>query len=66
MYNKRESERGANMKPYHHVLIIAMLVFLIILLYGDGFGAIPFLLSALYLISICVKELRHFKKSKRL
>lgn len=54
------------MKPYHHVLIIASLVFLIILLYGDGFGAIPFFLAALYLISICVKELRHFKKSKRL
>ncbi len=54
------------MKPYHHVLIIASLVFLIILLYGDGFGAIPFFLAALYLISICLKELRHFKKSKRL
>ncbi|MBE1555731.1 hypothetical protein [Sporosarcina limicola] len=53
------------MKLYHHLLIIAVIVTLIIFLYNDGFGAIPFLLAGIYLGFICVKEYRNFKKSKR-
>jgi hypothetical protein len=53
-------------KVYIHILIIAILATLTIVLYDKGLGAIPFLLSGVYLGFICVKELQHFKKSKRL
>ena len=37
--------RGAGVKLYIHILIIAILATLIFLLYDKGLGAIPFLLS---------------------
>ncbi len=58
--------RGAGVKLYIHILIIAILATLIFLLYDKGLGAIPFLLSGAYLVFICVKELRHSKKNKRM
>ncbi|WP_342513259.1 hypothetical protein MKY34_00275 [Sporosarcina sp. FSL K6-1522] len=54
------------MKRSYHIVIIAILVILVFLLYGDGFGAIPFLLAAIYFGIIGIKELRHLNKSKRL
>lgn len=58
--------RGAGMKRYHDVMIIVILVTLIFFLYDKGLGAIPLLLTGVYLGFICVKEIRYFKKSKRL
>ncbi|WP_160117545.1 hypothetical protein [Filibacter tadaridae] len=54
------------MKLHQHIFIIVVLVILTILLYDKGFGAVPFLLAALYLGFISMKELKHFKKSKRM
>ena len=54
------------MKLYHHFLIVTVLVILTILLYDEGFGAIPFLLAAIYLGYICMKEIMYYKKSKRM
>ncbi|CAM3136069.1 hypothetical protein FITA111629_05630 [Filibacter tadaridae] len=61
-----QSERGVAMKLHQHIFIIVVLVILTILLYDKGFGAVPFLLAALYLGFISMKELKHFKKSKRM
>ncbi|MCG7343882.1 hypothetical protein MHZ92_07045 [Sporosarcina sp. ACRSL] len=53
------------MKLYHHMLIIIVIIILIISLYGAGYGAIPFLLAALYLGYVSVKEFQRLKKSRR-
>ena len=53
------------MKLYHHVLIIIVIIILLFSLYGVGYGAVPFLLAAIYLGCVSVKEFRRFKKSKR-
>ena len=37
------------MKLYHHVLIIIVILILLFSLYGVGYGAVPFLLAAIYL-----------------
>ena len=57
-------ERGVAMKLYQHILIISTLVFLTYYLYGDGLGAIPFLLATIYLIFIGFKELKEWKRMK--
>ncbi|MFC5604906.1 hypothetical protein [Sporosarcina koreensis] len=53
------------MKLYHHVLIIIVIIVLIFSLYGVGYGAVPFLLAALYLGCLSVKEFQRLKKSRR-
>ncbi len=54
------------MKLYLHILIVTVLVILTFILYNKGFGAIPFLLTGIYLSYICIKELNYYKKSKRM
>lgn len=53
------------MKPYHHVLIIIVILILLFSLYGVGYGAVPFLLAAIYLGFLSVKEFQRYKKSRR-
>lgn len=47
-----------------HLVIIIILIVLIYLLYGEGFGAIPFLLAAVYLLVISWKEFKRFRKNR--
>ena len=54
------------MKNLKHIIIITVIVLLLIFLYDDGLGAIPFLLAAIYFIWIIIKELQSLRKSKRL
>lgn len=49
-----------------HFIIIIIIVLLIYFLYDDGLGAIPFLLAAIYLGWIVIKELKSLRKSKRM
>ncbi len=52
------------MKLYQHIIIISALILSIILFYKDGFGAVPFLLAAVYLSSIFIKEILRSKKNQ--
>ena len=58
--------KGCDVKLYQHVLIISVLITLIVMLYNKGYGAIPFLLAGLYLGYFCLKEIKYYKKSKRM
>ena len=51
------------MKPYQHILIISALAIFTILFYKDGFGAVSFLLAAVYLSVIFIKEIRRERKN---
>lgn len=65
-YNGRnDKKRGGEMKLYHHILIIAVLLALVFFLYGAGLGAIPFMLASVYLGYLSIKEFQRVKKSKR-
>lgn len=57
--------RGAELKIYHHVIIIAALVLFVFLFYQEGFGSIAFLFAAIYLSVMFIKEVRRYKKSKK-
>ena len=46
------------LKMMLHAVIIITLIVLTYFLYGEGLGAVPFLLAAAYLIVITWKELR--------
>lgn len=54
------------MNLFKHIIIITVLVLLTYFLYGENLGAIPFLLTAIYLGWIVVKELKSLRKSKRM
>ncbi len=54
------------MKRIMHIAIITVIIILIYFLYDDGLGAIPFLLAAIYLCWIVIKELKSLSGSKRL
>ncbi|WP_318616978.1 hypothetical protein [Sporosarcina sp. YIM B06819] len=54
------------MKRSKHIIIFTIFVLLLYFLYDDGLGAIPFLLAALYLGWIVIKELQSLRKSKRM
>jgi hypothetical protein len=53
------------MKLYHHVLIIIVILILLFSLYGVGYGAVPFLLAAIYLGYLSIQEFQRLKKSRR-
>ncbi|WP_342508427.1 hypothetical protein [Sporosarcina sp. FSL K6-2383] len=54
------------MKGITHIAIVTVIIILIYVLYDDGLGAIPFLLAAIYLCGIIIKELKSLSRSKRL
>lgn len=53
------------MKIYQHIVIIAALILFTMFFYQDGFGSIPFLLAALYLVIVFLVEIKRYKKSKK-
>ncbi|WP_179860798.1 hypothetical protein [Sporosarcina koreensis] len=53
------------MKTAVHLVIIITLITLTYLLYGKGLGAIPFLLAAIYLLTVTWKEFRRFRSRRR-
>ncbi|WOV84642.1 hypothetical protein PGH26_01590 [Sporosarcina jeotgali] len=53
------------MKIALHLVIIITLIVLTYLLYGEGFGAIPFLLAAVYLLVISWKEFKRFRRTRK-
>lgn len=48
-----------------HLVIIITLIVLTYLLYGEGFGAVPFLLTAVYLFFISWTELKRFRSNRK-
>lgn len=48
-----------------HLVIIIILIALTYLLYGKGFGAVPFLLAAVYLLVISGKEFKRFRTNRK-
>ncbi|GKV69129.1 hypothetical protein NCCP2716_16270 [Sporosarcina sp. NCCP-2716] len=53
------------MKVAVHLVIIISLIVLTWLLYGQGLGAIPFLLAAAYLLAVTWKEFRRYRRKSR-
>jgi len=47
-----------------HLVIIISLIVLTWLLYGEGLGAIPFLLAAAYLLAVTWKEFRRYRRKR--
>ncbi|MFJ7934286.1 hypothetical protein [Sporosarcina sp. NPDC096371] len=54
------------MKRSKHIIMITIFILLVYFLYDDGLGAIPFLLAAIYLCWITIKEIQSLRKSKRM
>lgn len=59
-------KRGAEMKVYQHVIIIVTLVLFTLFFYQEGFGSISFLLAAIYLAIIFIREVKRYKKGKEI
>jgi len=49
------------MKTYQHLIIIIALTLFTIFFYKEGFGSIAFLLAAIYLFFIFIREIRRSK-----
>lgn len=65
-YTIRNGRKGVRkLKTAVHLVIIITLITLTYLLYGKGLGAIPFLLAAIYLLTVSWKEFRRFRSRRR-
>lgn len=65
VYYKEWPKEVGKLKVAVHLVIIISLIVLTWLLYGQGLGAIPFLLAAAYLFAVTWKEFKQYRRKKR-